>query len=880
MGANKYVLAAVLAAMGAGSTPTPSYSLDFTTTLPSQVTLTRAGSRTAVVAGVVTTVGANTAAIESTSAGILGLSIEPASTNQLLQSNAFTTTWSAANVTPTSGQTGPDGGSTGWDIAETTASNYHELSQNLSGVGSGVVMCTSVYIKAKSGAATNAVGLFSCNQFNNAGARTAGMVDGTATAMSFDTAALGGVSGTFNSVSSGAQKLANGWTRIWCTATTTSSGTKTNRLRSLKYAVGAPNENFPGLTTDGYQVAFAQTEYGVSRPTSYKATTTATVSTSADSAIISDLTWLNAAQGTLVIEHDCTSGVLLGSGANTVLSGAAGAIPPNRITGKVALAWSGTTSDLVYNGGSSTSGAQPTFGSDIRLLATSGVIGFGHIKSLAYYPTRLTVLQIQALTAPTSTAPAAGTYRVASHRNVLHNATLTVAGTQPYIAFRWPANIGSGDRTKLRVSASNWFLNDASGDNNTGNAYTIESVAIVRLATNEEVPIFWSGSRSVVVADGTVKLNSDDVLPSAFASLAAGGVIPDNDQFEIRGKVKCATGAKFPVGRWGIETGAQVWTYDASVITVSAVDATGAFTATGGAAITPTKGFSLILEGPFAAGDPITVVGLGDSIVEGVGSALVTGGTWFQNAANALGMAYLQIALGGQSQIMFWKSANASQYYALANLLVDNTGINTQGGILYYPLAYQKARTAGVRYILRPSLNVTSNSTGSVSTLVGNGTTATVTMPSSTFLANIGTTGTVFQGLISGASPAGFNTDTTANPNGIPMTITSPTTCTFASTTNATATGTILLGDLWRDNGNQTATLIYPDTSSAALSSLAANGFIEQYYRMDAVRDTGDKWVTNGTNQTYTVDGKHQTAAGNSLMATELQAKLAAITLI
>jgi lysophospholipase L1-like esterase len=427
------------------------------------------------------------------------------------------------------------------------------------------------------------------------------------------------------------------------------------------------------------------------------------------------------------------------------------------------------------------------------MLATSGATNVGHIKSLAYYPTRLTVAQIQALTVPASTAPAAGTYRVAAQRNVMQNTTLAIPGTNPKQAFVWPATIGSGDRTKLRVSVGNWSLADATGDTNTGNSIIIESAVLTLTSTGEFTPIFWGGLRSNTLADGLVKLNSDDILPSAFPSLTAGGVMPNLSAFQVKGIVKpSAAGGKIPTGRWGNETGCQCIQFDAAVTTVSTVDAIGNFTLVSGTAFTTsTKGFSFVLEGPFVSGDPTTYVGYGDSIVEAVGAALVAGGTWFNNAATTLGAAYLQSALGGQSQIMFWKSVNINSYVGLGSVLMDNTGTNTQGGVMYYPLPYYNARQAGVRAIVRPSLNVRSTST-----------------------------------------------------------------------------------DNWATNGNQTASLVYPDSDSIALQALANAGFVDLYYKMNAVRDTGDKWLTNGVAQTYTPDGVHQQAAGNSLMASELVTQL------
>lgn len=777
---------------GGGGSGGPTLALDFTSALPAQVTFTRTGSRTAIVNGVVTTVASGAPAIESWNGQNFGLALEPASTNQLLQSNNFATTWSQTNLTATSAQPSPDGGSNGWDIAETTATGYHELKQDLAGVSTGVVMCLSMFVKAKSGSANIATSALLCNQFANTGARVTAMLDGSNMAMGFDTNAPGGAATTFNAVSAGSQPLANGWLRVWVTGTTTATGTKSMRLRTQSSTAAFPSENYAGVAANGYEVAFVQTEYGVSRPTSYKDTTTAAVSTSADSAIISgaNLAFLDTTQGTFVIEHDVTSGVVLGSGANTIISGQA--LAAARGTAKTAFAWSGTTSDLVNNGGATTTGANPTFGSDLRLLATSGGQTCGHIKSLTYYPTRLTVAQMQALTAKTSTAQV-GVPRAAADHAKLANAGLAVSGTTPSMSTDATRTIRVA-RSDLRVVLQNWYCNDTSGDVNTS-AATV-NIALIRVATNEVVQVKFSGVQSYAMASGLVKLESDVILPSAFPSLAAGGVFPDGDVFRLKNTITGAAGATFPVGTFAGETNTVAYSYDASVTTMSTVNSASAFSYTG---TTPTvlvganKTFCPVLVGTPVTGDVAAVFSTMDSIGEAVDATLVQTGTWIQKACAGLNLPLLIYALGGNSQTTTWKSANLQQWMGYTRILVDNMGTNSQGGIQRYGLGYSKARAAGIGYIVRPSLWQRGTSTDNFAT-----------------------------------------------------------------------------------NANQTAQLIYPSSNDLAFQSLAANGDIDLFYKTTATRDTGDKWISNGTANYYTLEGVHPTVPSDNLEAASLQTNLAA----
>ena len=82
--------------------------------------------------------------IEATRVNSSGL-IEKAKVNLLLQSNTFSTTWTASNASVTGGQTGYDGSSDAWLLTDTAVTAEHYVKQNPS---YGNVLTISVYAKA------------------------------------------------------------------------------------------------------------------------------------------------------------------------------------------------------------------------------------------------------------------------------------------------------------------------------------------------------------------------------------------------------------------------------------------------------------------------------------------------------------------------------------------------------------------------------------------------------------------------------------------------------------------------------------------------------------------------------------------------------------
>ena len=101
--------------------------------------------------GILTSYSANTPAFYLQSGK--GIFSEPAATNTILQSNAFTTTWSAIGLTSTTQNvTGPDGvANSGWTLLAAAGNSIHQRYQQNTGVAVGPITHTVV---AKAGTAS------------------------------------------------------------------------------------------------------------------------------------------------------------------------------------------------------------------------------------------------------------------------------------------------------------------------------------------------------------------------------------------------------------------------------------------------------------------------------------------------------------------------------------------------------------------------------------------------------------------------------------------------------------------------------------------------------------------------------------------------------
>lgn len=354
--------------------------------------------------------------IEYDAAGnVKGLLIEEARTNLVTYSEDFTNaSWVKTGLTVTANSsTSPDGSMTA-DLLTSSGSgtNRARVSTAMSGAHS-----YSIFAKAGTGSFIQILDGASGNYFAN-----------------FDIGA-GVVGGKGNLVTSSISDVGNGWYR--CTMSTDGSVAGLNFNIYIVNNASAPYGS-SSTSPDTVYVYGAQLEAG-SFPTSYIPTSGATATRAADIASISvDNFGYNQKAGTVVVEADTFSTEvnnhqdfnLLAPSAPSVNSIHSGSRVGGGVAGQYTLwvqsggstvvlisktsvisdntvyksAWTASENDfaLTVDGRSvvtDTSGVMPSAATEARIgYGTYGRIN-GHIKSIAYYPRRLSNAQLQALTA-------------------------------------------------------------------------------------------------------------------------------------------------------------------------------------------------------------------------------------------------------------------------------------------------------------------------------------------------------------------------------------------------------------------------------------------------------------------------------------------------
>lgn len=673
-----------------GNTPTKAY--DFTLgTLPTGVDFTRAGTRNFFnSSGVLASAPTGDACFEyDNNLACLGLSINDAATNICLQSNTFSSgTWQKFASSITASITGPDNTASAWKIVESNTTANHEVFQPKT-ITSGAVYVYSAYFKASERTRVEV----------RAGSSAQAMIidfriDGEP-AYRYRT-------GTdFTNISGGMEQIGNlGWYRIWLSGqSTTTTGDIRIRLVNASDATNYLGDGLSGIYVYGFQL-----ETG-SLPTAFINTTTASASTVADLAKVTDISWLNTAKGTFIVETGGKSGIALGSGANAIFS----ASQTNKDINKIAFAWDGTTSDLVANGGSSTTGGLPTFDTDLIFNGTSATRANTRIRKVSYYNRRLTVAQLQSLTSQTKPSASVGSWRVAALRNKIPNATQTLSGTALNFYSRYKFVIGSGDLTKVKLSFSNFF-----GFTDTvGNAYILDTVSLEKETGSLSVPVTFSTNRSITLADGDVDILSDEILPSAFsATLFQRGEVY---WVKVKGHVTTDT-HKIPVGRNRNEvTGSQAAVYDPAVTTISSTDTFGQYTSSGTAPTLITFGVSPVMVGIYSGTDPITYFGLGDSIFDGTGTNF--NGGYFQEAmtdadGSSNPLSSIDCSKGGSTQTEWDSGTKWKSYIPYSRVGIEELGTNQGNSALdKQQNLWASMRTGGIQVVLRPSLTPVTTST-------------------------------------------------------------------------------------------------------------------------------------------------------------------------
>ena len=665
---------------GGGAVDPWTLDIDLTSSLDSRITFARAGARNYINSGVLTALATGLPAFESWDGVNRGLAIEPGFTNLITYSNDFTNaawTYTGAS-TAVSGDAGSGVMTQLSKVAATATTNYHQIKRGSGSVAAGVTQTFQAFVKAAAGATNYSCYLRMSNQFNNSGVRCNFRLDGA--------------SGMVPVLDTSIATNANFWYRamgggvylVGITGTWVSTGNK-------EYVLGVSADamvdarHYTAVTTDSVQV------YGVSianasAPVGYVVTGAGTASQAAESAIFNDTSWLTStSQGTFVIEHDCWSGPLIGSGANTVLSAT--------VQGKTAIAWSGVTSDTVNNGGAASSSTQPTFsGSDVRLLSTSGASNTGHIKSIKFYNTRLSVAEMQALTSPTPASTATpGVLRGVSTKNRLPSITYTTSGTVLYHQVRFQVPMGGFAASSLKLDFPGMFFPATAA----GNDVLVDACYLERVTgVAESVQVLVGGSGTFTITNGAATtVVSDAILPAAFTGLMQ---FDEFMEFWVRLRVRVSTaGHKFVGARSRYDPATPFCIrYDPAVVFPSAVSGTGAMSYSGSASLLDDYGYCPILVGVPVTGDPKTAFTVGDSIVEGITSSSHQGpGLYIKKACMALGVPNIEHSKGGNDQRDLALATGWTPYLKYARVLIDEMGTNNLNARLDFFTYWSIAKT-------------------------------------------------------------------------------------------------------------------------------------------------------------------------------------------
>lgn len=218
-----------------------------------------------------------------------------------------------------------------------------------------------------------------------------------------------------------------------------------------------------------------------------------------------------------------------------------------------------------------------------------------------------------------STAPAYTGFRFASPRNRIaddcRSASSRGGTARDCYANRITHWIGSGDMSQLVLSFSGWSLSTSGALTTPTGSYTILSAAWESVNLAVSVPIYFGGSRSKTISALDTDIQCDPILPSAF-SLSK---FTRGEQYFLRINVQVSVvGNTVPVNTAGVMyTGESAIGFALGSSNVDPVDSTGIRGVNSGDA---GSGYRVahILLGKFVTGDPVTIMGIGDSIMYGL----------------------------------------------------------------------------------------------------------------------------------------------------------------------------------------------------------------------------------------------------------------------
>lgn len=384
---------------------------------------------------------------------------------------------------------------------------------------------------------------------------------------------------------------------------------------------------------------------------------------------------------------------------------------------------------------------------------------------------------------------------------------------------RTPHKLG-GPVAEMQIGFMDWMYPYDAETPNASNDVTLTHVWLERAATGQVVPVTFAGSRQLVLP-----MNSTTAcwLSDAIPSYVWDGAPPARDEvfwLHVRGNIP--SGGKLPVGTPTTYSGARYLSYPPANDT-GTVDTAGTVPSITGATAR-TLGLPLVFLGRYTGPGHLSVIGIGDSILDGTGDPanpvpVISGYGFFNRAAvDATGqhaIAMFNLTRHGQAASNFvnpGRQFRQARFLKFANVVVEEYGTNDLGsggtGTTTTILAnlnkiWTAARDAGVQKIIRTKLMPRTTSTDSWATLANQ------------------------------------------TPN----------------------TG-------WESGGKR-------DTINTGLQTALADGRID--ILLDTLAVLGDpadtnRWLTNGTAKYTSADGTHLSPSGNALLAPALRAALLSLT--
>ena len=452
----------------------------------------------------------------------LGLLIEEARTNELTQSQTFST-WTLGNASiTTNATTSPDGTNNASKLIEDSATSAHRIFRSINPSGNYTM---SVFAKA---AERNILTLMPATT-------------GGGDAPVYFNLSNGTISTSLGSANSASiQSYPNGWYR--CSVT---DGTGGFGYPFIGVAAVSGTESYAGNGTSGIYIWGAQLEAGVFS-TSYIPTTTATVTRAADIASITGsnfASWYNNNEGTLF--QNCISRTPAGGGTGGVGIGAY--LTSNSTDTQIGFA-RGSTEVTIYVYGSSTTYAQFTFASQWAQNTTSKAIVAYKFNDFAASANGLTVQTDTSGVVPIATELGIGQMITAAYNRIgagtfsqivyysarLPNATLQALSTYgvvssfPYsfsikgkdiLALKQVNRASTRDFVFIKGLASTVQPRITTASQYTASGVALRNAAMLKLAPTTSGNYFFSSG--LTLSGATVQINGTNALSIATSPFSS-----------------------------------------------------------------------------------------------------------------------------------------------------------------------------------------------------------------------------------------------------------------------------------------------------------------------------------------------------------------------